>query len=83
MAILTIRNVPDDLYDRLKARAAEQRRSVNGEVIECLRIALSARGPRDTEELLARARMQRQRLESRGGSLTLSAMTEARREGRA
>lgn len=83
MAILTIRNVPDDLYDRLKARAAEQRRSVNGEVIECLRIALAARGPRDTEELLARARAQRHRLEARGGRLTLAEMNDARREGRA
>jgi antitoxin FitA len=83
MAILTIRNVPDDLYDRLKARAAEQHRSVNGEVIECLRIALSARQPRDTEALLARARAHRRRLETRGGRLTLAEMNEARREGRA
>jgi plasmid stability protein len=33
MAILTIRNVPDDLHARLRERARRNRRSLNQEVI--------------------------------------------------
>lgn len=36
MATLTLKNVPDDLYQRLKAQAAANRRSLNQEAIECL-----------------------------------------------
>jgi antitoxin FitA len=36
MATLTIKNVPDDLYQELKRRADENRRSLNGEVIYSL-----------------------------------------------
>ncbi len=83
MAILTIRNVPDDLYARLKARAADQRRSLNGEVIECLRIALNTGTPRASNDFVARARVHRQRLAARGGRMTLGEMNEGRGEGRA
>jgi plasmid stability protein len=40
MATLVLRNVPDDLYQRLKATAAENRRSMTQEAIVSLRIAL-------------------------------------------
>ena len=33
MATLTIKNLPDELYQELKRRAEENRRSLNGEVI--------------------------------------------------
>ncbi len=36
MATLTLKNVPDDLYRRLKEQAAAHRRSLNQEAIECL-----------------------------------------------
>jgi len=36
MATLTLKNVPDDLHDRLKTQAAAHRRSLNQEAIECL-----------------------------------------------
>lgn len=36
MAILNIKNFPDELYERLKERAAEERRSVSQEVIVLL-----------------------------------------------
>jgi plasmid stability protein len=42
MAILNIKNFPDDLYDRLKDKAAEERRSVSQEVIVLLEDALNA-----------------------------------------
>lgn len=36
MATLTIRNVPDDLYQRLQERARRNRRSLNQEVVMAL-----------------------------------------------
>ena len=40
MAILHIRDVPQDLYNRLKQRAKAQRRSLSAEVISLLEWAL-------------------------------------------
>ena len=55
MATLTVKNVPDLLVRRLKARATLHRRSLNREVIACLE-ALAQAAPVDPEALLARAR---------------------------
>ena len=43
MATLTLKNIPDDLYERLRERAALHRRSINGEMIHCLASALQPR----------------------------------------
>jgi plasmid stability protein len=43
MANLSLKQVPDDLYQRLKERAAVHRRSINNEAIICLEQALEAR----------------------------------------
>jgi plasmid stability protein len=37
---LTIKNIPDDLYDKLKASAAAHHRSINSELIHCLETVL-------------------------------------------
>ena len=37
---LTLKNIPDDVYERLKAAAAEHRRSLNSEAIVCLETVL-------------------------------------------
>jgi plasmid stability protein len=55
MASLTIKNVPEPVLRRLKARAAIHRRSLNLEVISCLE-ALVKPAPIDTDSLLARIR---------------------------
>ncbi|MFO1409028.1 MAG: hypothetical protein U1F06_01425 [Steroidobacteraceae bacterium] len=52
---LTLKNIPDDLYARLKAAASEHRRSLNGEAIVCLESAL-APDTRPVAERLRRAR---------------------------
>jgi plasmid stability protein len=80
MPVLTIRNVPDDLHERLKARAEEHRRSLNSEVIECLRIALAGRAERDVPGFLARAVAVRERAT---GWITEEQLDAAKREGRA
>ena len=53
MPTLTIKNIPVDLYERLKKRAQEHRRSVNSEVIFCLERALRGRRV-DPETFLSR-----------------------------
>jgi plasmid stability protein len=60
MATLTIKNMPDDLYDQLKRRAAEDHRSLNGEAIFLLTQAVRER-PGSVEALLARADELRRR----------------------
>jgi plasmid stability protein len=55
---LTLKNIPDELYDRLKASAEAHRRSLNSEAIVCLEaVLLSARMP--AAERLSRARALR------------------------
>lgn len=40
MAILHVRNVPEDLYDRIKQQAAAQKRSISAQVITLLERAV-------------------------------------------
>ena len=81
MAVLTIRNVPDEVYGRLRAQAEASRRSINSEAIECLRFALAPRIDRDVNTLVLRARAVHERM--RGPYLTNAQITEAKRRGRA
>ncbi len=55
MATLTIKNIPDPVYRRLKHQAAHHRRSLNQEIISCLERS-SGSVPVDPETFLARAR---------------------------
>jgi plasmid stability protein len=52
MPNLTIKNLPQELYELLKRRAADHRRSINGEVIVCLEQALQ-KSAVDPEAFLA------------------------------
>jgi plasmid stability protein len=64
MATVTVKNLPAELHQRLKGRAARHRRSLNSEIIECLREAsMSTRI--DPEALLAKARALRPKVSSR------------------
>ena len=60
MPSLTIKNVPDEVYARLKDRAQRNHRSLNSEVIHCLEQATGGM-PEDPEALLARVRAVRER----------------------
>lgn len=55
---LTLKNIPDDVYERLKAAAQAHRRSLNSEAIVCLEAVLVP-GRVTTAERLARARALR------------------------
>ena len=79
MPSITIKNVPERLYERLKDVARRNRRSINSEVILQLERALGA-APVDTAALLARARAVRERGDA--PYLTDDALRAAREEGR-
>lgn len=61
---ITLKNVPDAVYERLKASALEHRRSINGQAIVCLEAAL-APGRIPSAERLRRARALRATLTTR------------------
>lgn len=55
---LTLKNIPDVVYQRLKTSAEENRRSLNSEAIVCLEMALLP-ARKDPRERLERARALR------------------------
>lgn len=55
---LTLKNIPDAVYERLKAAAERHRRSLNSEAIVCLESVLLP-GKISPSERLARARALR------------------------
>ena len=62
---LTLKNFPDEVYERLKASAASHRRSLNSEAIVCLESVLLP-GRVSPSERLARARALRAALPKAG-----------------
>jgi plasmid stability protein len=80
MVSLTIKNIPEEIYDRLKHAAADNRRSINSEVITILDRALQSR-PIDPEAGLPVARQLREK--TTGYFVTEQELDEAKRTGRA
>ncbi len=70
MPTLTIKGIPETLYDRLKRRAALHRRSLNSEIIVCLEQATNLPAI-DPDTWLAEVERLRNRL-------ALSPLTELR-----
>ena len=79
MATLTVKNIPDDLYELLKEAASVHRRSLNSEILVCLERSLQPHR-RSAAELAARAGKLRQRTE--GAGITVESIAAARRQGR-
>lgn len=79
MATMTLKNVPDDLYLRLKESAERHRRSLNSEAIHCLERVLRSEQV-DPDALLARAQALRDRMV--GIFVTDADLRAARDEGR-
>ena len=57
---ITVKNIPAELYDRLKRSAQANRRSINSEIIVCIERALYSRQI-DPEAILPRARALREK----------------------
>ncbi len=81
MATLTIKNLPDSLYERLKAKAREHRRSMNSEAILAVERAVVDSGAVEPEKILAALRHARARLNR--VFVTDSALRTGRSDGRA
>lgn len=79
MPNLTIKGMPDPLYERIRESAAQNHRSINSEVIARLETSLGSTRP-DPEALLEQARALRHRLA--GMHLTEAALRAAKQEGR-
>lgn len=79
MVTITIKNIPEALYRRLKLKASEHRRSLNKEVIICLEQATGS-VPLDPETFLARAREIRQLV--KGPPLTERRLQQLKSAGR-
>ena len=74
----TVKNIPEDVYEKLKARAERNHRSINGEIISVLAAATALKHA-SADEIIARARALRGRT---GGFLTDDFINQAKREGR-
>ena len=79
MTTFTLKGIPDDLYERLKQRAAENRRSINREMLVCLEEALLGKRVNQVE-MLAKVDAVRERLGMR--PYTQAALDAAKRRGR-
>jgi plasmid stability protein len=60
MPSITVKNVPEELYERLKLSAQANRRSINSEIIVCIERAVSSERV-EPEVVIARARELRDR----------------------
>ncbi len=78
---LTLKNIPDEVYDRLKLSAEAHRRSMNSEAIVCLEAVLlpSKLAP---SERLARARARALRGGLPKGKFRARDIDALKREGR-
>ena len=59
MATVTVKNIPDELYKRLKSVAELNRRSINSEIIICIERAVTSHRI-NPEDLLESARLLRE-----------------------
>lgn len=79
MPTLSIKGMPDPLYRRLKERAADNRRSLNSEILIALEQAV-ATAPPDPQALLTRVDALRSKL--RVSPLTDGRLRAAKTQGR-
>jgi antitoxin FitA len=59
MATITLKNIPTDLHRKLKKRAVEHHRSLNGEILATLKGATSKTQRVDVQTLIREARAAR------------------------
>ncbi len=78
MAAITIKNLPEDLHGALKARAREHGRSLNGEVLSCLKAAVAVSRIEVSDTLAAVDRVR----EGDGVRLAPAMLESALKDGR-
>ncbi len=79
MPAITIKNIPDDLYESLKKAASAHHRSINSELIVCLeKVLLPTRYSAEDHLSIAR----RLRAKVKANKLEHEEVTAAKQEGR-
>ncbi len=79
MPTFTVKNIPTDIYAKLKQSAELNRRSINSEILVCIERAVSSQQI-DPEFEIAKARMLRERTQLYIASE--DEITEAKKAGR-
>lgn len=79
MAVITVKNIPDQLYQKLKTHARKNHRSINSEVIACLENTLTVQ-PINPDAFIAEIRSLREKIKA--PLLTDEILYEAKNEGR-
>lgn len=83
MKTITLKNIPEPVYERLKLQAKISHRSLNSEIIYWLEKSLDIRERPSAEETIAKARAFREKIIARGGiMLTSEEIDQAKRSGR-
>lgn len=79
MPSITIKNLPDTLHHALKSRAKEHGRSLNGEILTCLKAAVSVTRVSVPETLAAIDSVRTANSVQHDPSLVEEALKESRR----
>ena len=79
MHSITVKNIPPEVYERLKSSAKANRRSINREIITIIAQAVQSK-PLLPEDLLAQARQLREK--TAGYSITDDEFRQAKESGR-
>ncbi|MTI89488.1 MAG: Arc family DNA-binding protein [Balneolaceae bacterium] len=75
---ITIRDIPDDIYEKLKRQAELHHRSINSEVIVYLKKIVQSHR-RDPDQIITRAKKLKEKAK---GSLSIEQIQEAIDQGR-
>jgi len=78
MTNITVKNIPKQIYDKVREQAKANHRSINSEIIACLEQVVLPRQV-STEEVLYNARRLRNKVT---GSLTTEEIETAIKQGR-
>ena len=79
MPTITVKNIPEDLYERLKESARAHRRSINSEIIVCIERVIGTHKI-DVEAMLAEAEKLREKTAQY--RITDDEINEAKADGR-
>jgi plasmid stability protein len=79
MPSITVKNIPPDLYRRLKRAAAMNRRSINSEILVCVERALRSRKIAPKMVLVTARKL---RAKTSGHPITDDEITQAKATGR-
>lgn len=81
MATLTVKNIPDDLYEQLKKRARLNHRSINSEIIFSLKKVLGFRDQPEADEILHQVRDLRKQIPLKFSAEEISTSRRGKGEG--